>query len=70
MERIEITREQAIAQSEIDRNTMVNLKESNFIKSEDLGFYEERIKQLENILDKGSGVFSIFRNEQAEIIIK
>lgn len=70
METIEITREKAIAQIEIDRQTKENLKAFPFINADDLAFYDERIAQLETILEKGHGTFSTFRNEQAEIILK
>lgn len=71
METIEITREKAIAQIEIDRQTKENLKAfPYFINADDLAFYDERIAQLETILEKGHGTFSTFRNEQAEIILK
>lgn len=70
MKTIEITREQAVAQIENDRNTKNELKASPFTKFEDIGFYTERIAQLENILKNGRGFFYLFRNEKAEIVIK
>ena len=70
MERIEITREQAIAQIENDRKIKDKLAASLFAKSEDIWFYIERIAQTENIIKNGHGIFSLFKNKRVEVVVK
>lgn len=61
MKTIEITREQANKQLEIDTQMEKELCDR---------FYSVRVSQTKNILKNGHGIYSIFRNEEAEIIIK
>lgn len=66
MKKIEVTKKQVVTQIENDRQMMEDLNAS----CEPLGFYATRIAQSEAILANGHGIFSIFRNEEVEIILK
>lgn len=61
MKTIEITREQAQKQLSID----IQME-----KEMGSRFYSVRISQLKNILETGHGIFSLFVNEEANIIVK
>lgn len=61
MKRIEVTREQVIEQLEKDIKMEASVKDD---------FYSMRISQSKEILKNGHGIFSSFRNEEIEVVIK
>lgn len=71
MRTIEITREQAVEQMERDKALEEKLvARDNMIGTEHDNFYSIRVSQLEEVLKNGEGTFSLFKNEEAYVVIK
>lgn len=67
MKTIEVTREQLLEQIKKDEAQRELIKKSHFVKLGDSYFYTERISQCKDILEKGYGIFSQFKNEQVNV---